>query len=138
MVQQMLRTVRSVQASLAAGAMRAGLNERDFQALVRIVSADGLSGAEIGRMLGITSSSITELADRLQNARMITRTRSPSDRRLVVLKATARGRRAIDLALGPTLAALVTVLEGLADTELGVVSRFLDQVERQLLELANR
>jgi len=138
MVEQMRRIVRSVQASLADSAMRAGLNERDFQALVRIVSADGLSGAEIGRILAMTSSSITELADRLQKARMITRTPSPSDRRVVVLKPTARGRRVIDRALGPTLTAMATVLEGLADIELGVVSRFLDQVEQQLLELANR
>jgi DNA-binding MarR family transcriptional regulator len=138
MVEQMRRIVRSVQASLADSAMRADLNERDFQALVRIVSGDGLNGAEIGRILGMTSSSITELADRLQNARMITRTRSPSDRRLVVLKPTARGRRVIDRALGPTLTAMVTVLEGLDDIELGVVGDFLDQVEHQLLELPDR
>jgi DNA-binding MarR family transcriptional regulator len=138
MVEQMRRIVRSVQASLADSAMQAGLNERDFQVLVRIVSADGLSGAEIGRLLGMTSSSITELADRLQNARMITRNRSPSDRRLVVLKPTARGRRVIDRALGPTLSAMVTVLESLDDIELGVVGDFLDQVEHQLLELPNR
>jgi DNA-binding MarR family transcriptional regulator len=133
-VEQMRRIVRSVQALLADSAMGAGLNERDFQALVRIVEAAGLSGAELGRILGMTSSSVTELADRLQNAGMITRTRSPSDRRLVVLKPTARGKRVIDRALGPTLAAMVTVLDGLADTELCVVSHFLDQVERQLLE----
>jgi DNA-binding MarR family transcriptional regulator len=138
MVEQMRRIVRSVQASLADSAMQAGMNERDFQALVRIVSADGLSGAEIGRILSMTSSSITELADRLQNARMITRARSQSDRRLVVLKPTARGRRVIDRALGPTLAAIATVVEGLADTELCVVSHFLDQVEQQLLELPNQ
>jgi DNA-binding MarR family transcriptional regulator len=130
----MRRIVRSVQGMLADSAMGAGLNERDFQALVRIVEAAGLSGAELGRILSMTSSSVTELADRLQNAGMITRTRSPSDRRLVVLKPTARGKRVIDRALGPTLAAMVTVLDGLADTELGVVSHFLDQVERQLLE----
>jgi len=138
MVEQMRQIVRSVQALLADSAMGAGLNERDFQALVRIVEAAGLSGAELGRILGMTSSSVTELADRLQNAGMITRTRSPSDRRLVVLKPTARGKRVIDRALGPTLAAMDTVLDGLADTELGVVSHFLDQVERQLLELPHR
>ena len=137
-VEQMRRIVRSVQASLAASATRAGLNERDFRALVRIVSTDGLSGAEIGRILGITSSSITELADRLQDARMITRTRSSTDRRLVVLKPTARGRRVVARALGPTLTRMATVLEGLADIELGVVSCFLDQVEQQLLEVAGR
>jgi DNA-binding MarR family transcriptional regulator len=138
MVEQMRRIVRSVQALLADSAMGAGLNERDFQALIRIVEAAGLSGAELGRLLGMTSSSVTELADRLQNAGMITRTRSPSDRRLVVLKPTARGCRVIDRALGPTLAAMATVLDSLADIELGVVSHFLDQVERQLLELPNR
>lgn len=131
----MRRIVRSVQALLADNAGQAGLNQSDFQALVRLVAADGLPGAELRRILGMTSSSITELADRLESAKMIARTRSPTDRRLVVLKPTARGRKAVERALGPVLGSMAAALDELTDEEYSVVSRFLDDVAQRLSSL---
>jgi len=138
MVEQMLCFARSLQAALAESASRTGLSQSDFQALVRLVVADGLSGAAVRRILGVTSSSISELADRLEQAGMIARTSAPSDRRVVVLKPTAEGRRVVGEALGPLLDAMAAVVSDLTDDELAVVSRFLDGVERGLSEVANR
>jgi DNA-binding MarR family transcriptional regulator len=132
---RMRRVVRTVQAVLSRSALEARLNHSDFQALVRLVAANGLTGAELGRILGLTSSSITELADRLEQVGMLTRARSSSDRRLVVLKPTARGRRVADHALRPTLDAMSEVLEGLSDGELELIDRFLEEVDRRLLAL---
>ena len=123
---------RAVQAALVSSAARAGLIQSDFQALVRVVVADGLTGAEIRRILGVTSSSVTELADRLESAGMVVRTRLQSDRRLVVLKPTARGRRAVERALGPTLAAITSVVDELGAQELAVVGGFLHELEGRL------
>ncbi len=136
LVEQIRGVTRAVQAVLTDLAAHADLSQSDFQALVRLVAADGLTGAELRRILGVTSSSISELADRLERSRMITRTRPRSDRRLVVLKPTARGRRAVEQALSPVLAAMATVVGGLADEELAVVSRFLRDVEGTLHEIA--
>ncbi len=132
---RMRRVVRTVQAVLSRNAVGASLNQSDFQALVRVVAANGLSGAELGRILGMTSSSITELADRLERAGMISRTRSTSDRRLVVLKPTAGGKRLANRALGPTLDAMSELLGELSDAELDVIDHFLGEVDRRLLEL---
>jgi DNA-binding MarR family transcriptional regulator len=96
------------------------------------VVAGGLTGAEIRRILGVSSSSVTELADRLESAGMIARTRPQSDRRLVVLKPTARGRRAVDRALGPSLAAIATSVDELDERELAVVGPFLRELEGRL------
>jgi DNA-binding MarR family transcriptional regulator len=112
------------------------LRQSDFQALLRIVTAGGLTGAELRRIQGVTSSSISELADRLERGGMITRTRPRSDRRLVVLKSTPRGTRVVERALGPVVVALATVVRGLTDEELAVVSGFFDQVEHRLDEIA--
>lgn len=95
-----------------------------------------MTGAELRRMLGVTSSSISELADRLERGGMITRTRPRPDRRLVVLESTPRGRRVVEGALAPVVAALAAVVRGLTDHELAVVSRFFDEVEHRLDEIA--
>jgi DNA-binding MarR family transcriptional regulator len=129
---------RSVQAVLTHLAGQAGLNQSDFQALVRLVAADGMTGAELRRILGVTSSSITELADRLERDGMIARTRRRSDRRLVVFEPTSRGRDAVERALSPVLAAMGTVVGSLAEDDLVIVSRFLGEVEAALSELVTR
>jgi DNA-binding MarR family transcriptional regulator len=95
-----------------------------------------MTGAELRRILGLTSSSISELADRLERNGMITRTRPRVDRRLVVLKPTARGRRVVERALGPLLARMATAVRALTDEELDVVSRFLGELEETLDEVA--
>jgi DNA-binding MarR family transcriptional regulator len=136
LVEQIRRVGRSVQAVPAHLAIPPELRQSDFQALVRIVTAGGLTGAELRRILGVTSSSISELADRLERSGMIARTRPRSDRRLVVLKPTPRGRRVVERALGPVVAALATVVRGLTDEELAVVHQFLDEVEHRLDEIA--
>ena len=129
---------RAVQAALVYSAARAGLNQSDFYALVRVVVANGLTGAEIRRILGVSSSSVTELADRLESAGMIARTRPQSDRRLVVLKPTARGRRAVDHALRPALAAIAIVVDEFGEQELAVVGRFLHELEGRLSDISIR
>ena len=135
-IEQIRRVTRAVQAVLTDLAAHTELSQSDFQALVRLVAADGLTGAELRRILGVTSSSITELADRLERSQMITRTRPRSDRRLVVLKPTALGRRAVEHALSPVLAAMSTVVTALADEELVVVTRFLRDIEDTLRDIA--
>jgi DNA-binding MarR family transcriptional regulator len=138
LVERMRSLARSVQAAVADSAVQAGLRQGDFQALVRVVAADGLTGAEVRRILGVTSSSITELADRLEHAGMVKRTQRPTDRRVVVLKPTARGKRVIERALAPVLAAMAAVVRGLPEDELEVVGRFLDEVDRSLGEISQR
>lgn len=135
LLEQIRLVTRAVQAVLSHLAADADLSQSDFQALVRLVAADGLTGAELRRILGVTSSSITELADRLERTHMITRTRPRSDRRLVVLKPTAGGRRAVEQALSPVRAAMARVVDGLGHEDLLVVSRFLRDVEGSLREL---
>jgi DNA-binding MarR family transcriptional regulator len=131
-IERMRGIARSVQALAAESAVRVGLNQSDLHALVRLVATDGLTATELGRTLGMTSSSITELADRLERDKMVIRTRSTSDRRLVVLKPTARGRRMVERAFGPTLASMAALLEELSDDELTVISGFLDEVQLRL------
>ena len=79
---------------------------------------------------------MTELADRLQRAGLIARTRSSSDRRLVVLRPTARGRRTIERVLAPLLAGIAGAVQTLGEDQLVVVGSFLGDVERVLAAIA--
>jgi DNA-binding MarR family transcriptional regulator len=135
-VEFMRELVRAVQALLADCARASGLSQTDFLALVRVVAADGMTRAELKRIFGMTSSSITELADRLERPGLIVRTRPPGDRRLVVLEPTRRGRRTVDRTLGPMLARMAQIVDSLAEDELSSVARFLHEVAQGVAESA--
>ena len=61
----------------------------------------------MGRSMSLNASSVTEMADRLESARLIKRVRPAYDRRLVILQATPRGRRLVQAAYGPIAGTIV-------------------------------
>ncbi len=129
--------VRSVQALLAACAKASRLNHSDYVALLGLVARDGGMGAgELRNLLGMTTSSATELADRLEKRRLISRVRQSSDRRRVVLTPTGRGRRQIERTLGPVWARVRGIAAGLSEAELGSVGRFLQEVSLGMSDFA--
>jgi DNA-binding MarR family transcriptional regulator len=127
-VEQMRSLTRSVQSLMADCARAAKLNQSDYMALLRLVAADGLTGAQLGRALGMTGSSISELADRLERERLIARRRPRQDRRLVMLSPTARGQRLIEQTLGPVLARTGEIVDALDPLELATVWHFLQNI----------
>jgi DNA-binding MarR family transcriptional regulator len=133
-VNQLRGLTRDTQDLLAARAKRQGLRATDFIALIRIADGPGTTGAQLSAALGMRSSSVTGLADRLQHAGLITRGPHPTDRRLVILKATPRGRRAITRGLGPVLSRLGTVIDRLGSDERRTVQRFLTDIKRALAQ----
>ena len=54
-----------------------------------------LSMSELSRRLGVSTSSMTQIADRLERAGMVARQASEPDRRIRCLILTPRGRRAL-------------------------------------------
>jgi len=63
----------------------------------RVVQALGLSGpasiVAVGQTLGVSPSTMTGLADRLEQQNYLRRGRHPTDRRATVLALTAKGKR---------------------------------------------
>jgi DNA-binding MarR family transcriptional regulator len=126
--------VGATQRFLGDRARAAGLNQRDFLALIRLTSCEAMTGAQLGGAIGLTSSSITGLADRLEKAKLITRAAHPTDRRLVVLRPTARGRSVVARALDPTLERLAQMMGGLDQQQFAAVAAFLHEAGRVLDE----
>jgi DNA-binding MarR family transcriptional regulator len=76
---------------------KAGLSLAQYEVLRRISEApDGrLRMVDISDSLCVSKSGVTQLVDRLEEARMVERQFQPSDRRLTYAKITAAGRETI-------------------------------------------
>jgi hypothetical protein len=79
---------------------------------------------------------MTGLTDRLQSDGLVRRAPHPTDRRLLLLQATAKGRKVRERALGPLFAQLADLGAELAPGERVIVERFLTDISTLLSEHA--
>jgi MarR family transcriptional regulator, organic hydroperoxide resistance regulator len=63
-----------------------------FKSLFIIVYKEGANSRMLARHLGVTSGNVTGIVDRLVEQGLISRIPSPSDRRVIRLEATEKGR----------------------------------------------
>jgi DNA-binding MarR family transcriptional regulator len=125
----------------SAAAAAEGLAETDLLALVCLVGSGTMAGVQLRRHLGISSSSMSELADRLERRGVLARTRRGQDRREVGLRATPRGRRVVARSLAPVRRETERLLGEHSERRsqnaaafLGDVARALASHERVVLE----
>lgn len=78
---------------------------------------------------------MTALADRLERDRLLRRVPHPNDRRSTLLKATAKGQKVVERALGPIVGGVAEIVGELAPSELATLERFLDQTADLYSEL---
>lgn len=69
------------------------LSPHQARALGAVVERDGVRLSDLADSLHIAPRSATEVADGLQSRGLVERTADPRDRRVVVLRPTAEGRR---------------------------------------------
>ncbi|WP_229075507.1 MarR family winged helix-turn-helix transcriptional regulator [Actinoplanes sp. DH11] len=90
-----LHAGRLVQNAVELAAEQAGMPAMDLLALYILGEHDGLTGGALARLLNVQQSSITPLADRLEAAGLIERSRDEADRRRVWLCPTPAGEAAL-------------------------------------------
>ena len=69
------------------------LSPHQARALMVICAGDGVRLSDLAEQLRIAPRSATEVADALQERGLIERTPDPGDRRAIILRPTAEGRR---------------------------------------------
>lgn len=69
------------------------LTSRQASVLDHLDTVEGMGLGQLARHLGVSAATMCVLVDRLEDLRCLTRTRSTTDRRRVVLKLTALGAR---------------------------------------------
>lgn len=73
----------------------AGITPHQLDALWQVVDRDGLAMHELARTQGVGVSSCTALIDRLLRQELVVRAGDPSDRRVVRVVPTERGRQVV-------------------------------------------
>lgn len=138
--EQLLAALRqashALQEFLIAEARAGGLGLLEFLTLIRAGAGDGVTTHEAGRALRVGPSTMTGLADRLEEDGFIRRNPYPGDRRQVLLRATAKGRSVLERRLGPALSELAELSDSLDPAARESLARFLEQTAERLVALA--
>jgi len=104
----------------------------------RIELQEDITQREICTLAAKSPANITRLLDRLEKKKLIVRRDNPDDRRSQLVSLTGDGR---ELASG--IASLFSALSGsieknIAEKEIAVVVKVLDQIEMNILELSEK
>jgi MarR family transcriptional regulator, organic hydroperoxide resistance regulator len=111
---------------------RHGVYEGQQFVLRRLWREDGLSPGEIARQLGLATPTVTRAATRMEAAGLLRREPHPTDRRLVRLHLTDRGRE-LEKAIDAEMHELTErALAGLNATERDDLIRALARIQRNL------
>ena len=111
------RATRAVEARVVQSIQDTGLCESDFGVLEALLHKGPLPVSTLGQKVLLTSGSITTAVDRLAERGLVERTVDANDRRVRLVKLTARGRRLIEPAFERHAADLEAVASVLTSEE---------------------
>lgn len=127
----LMRAHERVTAGAAALFKEHGLSQPQFNVLriLRGAPKEGLPCQMIGQRLVNRVPDVTRLLDRMEDAGLVTRSRSTEDRRVVRAALTAEGRRRVDALDEPTLDLHASQASGLKAAELETLESLLDRLD---------
>ncbi|HVO86638.1 MAG TPA: MarR family transcriptional regulator [Candidatus Binatia bacterium] len=96
----------------------AGLSHAEVSMLFMLYYHQNISAKQVAEYLGISKSAVSQLLDPLEDKKLINRSRSANDRRIVLLELTAAGRQSIKKVQKLKFAGLRSSLDNLTDSEL--------------------
>jgi DNA-binding MarR family transcriptional regulator len=114
-------------------ARKLGLRLGDLRCLVQFGSETEIPVKRLTRLLGLSSSRVSGILDRLEKRRMIKREIDLRDRRSIIVHATGKGRRSVEDLYDSLLAVYRPAVVGIDPAELATANRALEQI---CLELA--
>lgn len=115
-----------------------GLTTVQFTALSVLARRDGLSSAALARRSFVTPQSMNEMVLWLERHHLVERDRDPANRRVLLIRLTAGGRRVVEECTGIVRELEDQVLEGMRPGERLVFRDCLHRGYRSLLPLAHR
>jgi DNA-binding MarR family transcriptional regulator len=101
-----------------------GLSQTELLAMDLISREGKVTAGMLARELHLTTGGITGLIDRLERAGFVRRSADPTDRRRVIVTATAKERRVGEL-YGPLGADLRRAVDGYSEKELATLTEFI-------------
>jgi DNA-binding transcriptional ArsR family regulator len=114
-----------------AAADRIGLNATDLNCLNILSFSGEMTAGDLARETGLTTASITGVADRLEQAGYVRRERDPKDRRRVVIRLVLdNALRDVAPVFLPLVQAWQGVVDRYTDDELRLIVDFYDLMEQ--------
>ena len=114
-----------------AAADRVGLNATDLNCLNILSFSGEMTAGELAKQTGLSTASITGVADRLEEAGYVRRERDPKDRRRVVIRLVLESAlRDVAPVFLPLIQAWQGVVDRYTDDELRLIVDFYGQMEQ--------
>ena len=104
------------------------IGHAQFELLIELYANGPMHAGELAEGVSVSAATVSGMLDGLSQAELIERTRSESDRRIVVIKLTRRGRRKVEARKAVWQRRWQEALEGLDDEELRVAARVLERI----------
>ena len=125
------KTGSLMQVMSQAAADRIGINATDLNCLNILSFSGELTAGELARATGLTTASITGVADRLEEAGYVRRERDPRDRRRVVIRLVLeRALQDVAPVFLPLVLGWQAVVTQYNDDELRLIVQFYGQMEQ--------
>jgi DNA-binding MarR family transcriptional regulator len=135
-IAQALQNVRALVEGLSKSARsvenKTGVTNAQLFLLQQIRGGRHLTVNDLAALAKTTQSTVSIVLSRLEKKGLVKRTRSPVDRRSVVLQLTASGKRLLRRAPRPATSEVLQALGRLSKEELTAVSRGLSALGREL------
>ena len=104
------------------------IGHAQFELLVELCTQGPLNAGELAEAVGASAATVSGMLDNLCAAELVERSRSESDRRLVVVRLTRRGRRKVEARKALWRRRWDDALEGVDANELRIAARVLDRI----------
>jgi DNA-binding MarR family transcriptional regulator len=112
------------------------LSYAQYGLMFALADCGSRSTREIATAADLSSATVTQMLDSLENAGLVERARSPEDRRVVLTSLTDRGRALVDARRSEFEERWRTATEGFSDEELETAAAILDRLASLFDELA--
>jgi DNA-binding MarR family transcriptional regulator len=106
----------------------------EYLVLIRACDENGVTARDAARAFDLGTSTMTGISDRLEKDKLVRRHAHPTDRRVLVLKATRRGQEVVARTVGPLLADLGQLASGLDPEQREMLTRTFQQISERILQ----
>lgn len=130
LVEAIQAVARTLKGWVGSETRREGLTGPMFWTLHQIVSDGPITVGRLAEACAVTSANSSLVADDLERAGLIARTRSRSDRRVVLLEATAKGRSLHRNVWSRVSERIMEPLRGLEGREIAIAARVLQRLTK--------
>lgn len=119
-------------------AQRIGMGVNELRSAELLVRMGPMSAGKLAELTGLTTGAITGIVDRLEKAGWAKRVPDPNDRRRIFIHPGPQDTKTVAGLYDDYMSALMKLLNKYSDSELFLISEFIDEITKLNQEQANR